>query len=72
MANAKNKYVLEGSHAEVERLQKQHLWFQSTLKNQIVFAPVDLKQPGFRVLDVGCADGMESLLYTRGRIIPMS
>ncbi|KAL2207617.1 S-adenosyl-L-methionine-dependent methyltransferase [Sarocladium strictum] len=57
MADINNKYVLEGSHGEVARLQKQHLWFQSSLNGQIVFAPLELQQAGLRVLDIGCADG---------------
>lgn len=66
MADINNKYVLEGSHGEVARLQKQHLWFQNSLNGQIVFAPLELQQPGLRVLDIGCADGETNLVKTNG------
>jgi hypothetical protein len=51
------KYPLGAIKSEAERLHKQHLWVQACLDNQIVFAPVDLKKPGLKILDVGCADG---------------
>ncbi|KAJ4244315.1 hypothetical protein NW757_010674 [Fusarium falciforme] len=52
------QYLLKESNREVERLQKQHAWFQRCLNNQIVFAPVDLNKEELKVLDVGCADGI--------------
>ena len=42
---------------EIERLQKQHAWIRNCLGGKIVFAPVDLKQEGLKVHDIGCADG---------------
>lgn len=57
MTEQKSTYVLAESLGEVERLQKQYAWFMDSLNNRIVFAPIDLKKPGLRVLDVGCADG---------------
>lgn len=42
---------------EVERLQKQHAWVQTCLKGKLVFAPVNLKTEGIKILDMGCADG---------------
>lgn len=54
---AEPQYLLKESNREVERLQKQHAWFQRCLNNQMVFAPVDLNKEELKVLDVGCADG---------------
>lgn len=51
------EYLLAHTGAELERLHKQHAWIQTSLKGRIVFAPVDLKKDGLKVLDVGCADG---------------
>jgi SAM-dependent methyltransferase len=51
------EYLLAHTGSELERLHKQHAWIQTCLKGQIVFAPVDLKKEGMKVLDVGCADG---------------
>jgi 2-polyprenyl-3-methyl-5-hydroxy-6-metoxy-1,4-benzoquinol methylase len=50
-------YLLAEVGDEVVRLQKQHAWIMRCLKDQIVFAPLDLKKEGLKVLDVGCADG---------------
>ena len=43
--------------SEVERLRKQYAWIQKCIDNKLAFAPVQLDKHGFRVLDVGCADG---------------
>ncbi|KAI8229048.1 hypothetical protein K4K55_007190 [Colletotrichum sp. SAR 10_96] len=51
------KYLLRETKREIERLRKQHQWFQGCLDNKIVFAPVDLSDPSLKVLDIGCADG---------------
>lgn len=48
---------------EIERLGKQHAWIRTCLDNKIAFAPVDLKKPDLKALDIGCADG-EALLWT--------
>ncbi|KAI8168764.1 Methyltransferase psoC [Colletotrichum sp. SAR 10_70] len=50
------EYLLRETKREIERLRKQHQWFQGCLDNKIVFAPVDLSDPSLKVLDVGCAD----------------
>lgn len=60
-ADEEPKYLLGDHGREVERLRKQHSWIQYCLKDQIVFAPIDLQKPGLKVLDVGCADGMVSI-----------
>jgi len=58
MAEKKNAaYPLAQMQREAERLRKQHAWVQACLNNQIVFAPIDIKKPELKVLDVGCADG---------------
>lgn len=51
------EYLLAETGNELERLRKQHAWIQTCVKGQIVFAPIDLKKDGLKVLDVGCADG---------------
>ncbi|KAJ0327389.1 hypothetical protein COL922a_013479, partial [Colletotrichum nupharicola] len=50
------EYLLRETNREIERLRKQHQWFQGCLNNKIVFAPVDLSDSSLKVLDVGCAD----------------
>ena len=57
MADENPEYLLGGTQSELERLQKQHAWLQMCLNKQIVFAPIDLKKSGLKVLDLGCADG---------------
>ncbi|CAI0643093.1 unnamed protein product [Colletotrichum noveboracense] len=52
------EYLLRETNREIERLRKQHQWFQGCLNNKIIFAPVDLSDPSLKVLDVGCADGI--------------
>ncbi|KAF4471370.1 methyltransferase [Fusarium albosuccineum] len=53
-----DKYLFNETNSEVERLRKQHAWFQRCLNDRIVFAPVPLDKEGLKVLDVGCADGI--------------
>ncbi|KAH8669167.1 S-adenosyl-L-methionine-dependent methyltransferase [Xylariales sp. PMI_506] len=51
------EYLLVRTEHELDRLRKQHRWLQLCNGGKIVFAPVDLKKQGLKVLDVGCADG---------------
>lgn len=51
------EYLFKDNKRELERLQKQHVWFMRCHENKIIFAPIGLKTPGLRILDVGCADG---------------
>lgn len=64
--NEDPKYLLGDSNQELERLRMQHVWVQSCLKGQIVFAPIDLHRDGLKVLDVGCADGKSSVHVQNG------
>lgn len=53
----KPEYLLGEVEREAERLNKQYDWVQFCLKSQIVFAPIDMKKPGLKAIDVGCAEG---------------
>ncbi|KAH8884134.1 S-adenosyl-L-methionine-dependent methyltransferase [Thozetella sp. PMI_491] len=53
-----HEYMLAGIATELERLGKQHRWMLKTCNGKLIFAPVDLKKDGLKVLDIGCADGM--------------
>ncbi|OLN96126.1 hypothetical protein CCHL11_03235 [Colletotrichum chlorophyti] len=67
-----NAYLAGVSDVQVEldRLRIQHCWIQTCLNERIAFAPVDLKKPGIKVLDVGCADG--TLLRDLRKQVPSS
>jgi 2-polyprenyl-3-methyl-5-hydroxy-6-metoxy-1,4-benzoquinol methylase len=52
--------ILGESISEIERLVLQHRWVQKCIDDRIVFAPVDLRKPDLKVLDVGCSNGMYS------------
>ncbi|KAK3312446.1 S-adenosyl-L-methionine-dependent methyltransferase [Apodospora peruviana] len=51
------EYLFALAESELKRLSMQHAWIQKCLDNQLIFAPVNLRKPGLKVLDVGCADG---------------
>jgi SAM-dependent methyltransferase len=59
-ANAPNhefNYFLPANNAEAERLIMQHTVLIDALDNRIVCAPLDLTEPGLKILDSGTADG---------------
>ncbi|GKT43486.1 methyltransferase psoC [Colletotrichum spaethianum] len=49
--------------AELTRLQVQHRWIQTSTKDKIAFAPIDLTKDGLKVLDIGCADAQGNIRY---------
>ncbi|KAK1674035.1 methyltransferase [Colletotrichum godetiae] len=69
---ADNQYLamVGDVQAELTRLQVQHHWIQMCLKDKIVFAPVDTKKDGIKILDMGCADG--TLLRDLQKQVPPS
>ncbi|KXH28432.1 methyltransferase [Colletotrichum salicis] len=64
---ADNQYLamVGDVQAELTRLQVQHRWIQMCLKDKIVFAPVDTKKDGIKILDMGCADGIPTSICTK-------
>jgi 2-polyprenyl-3-methyl-5-hydroxy-6-metoxy-1,4-benzoquinol methylase len=53
------EYILAETGREIERLHKQHAWLMVCTKGKMIWAPIDLKKEGLKVLDVGCADGAD-------------
>jgi len=50
------RYFLPRSLEEAKRMQNQHEWVKGC-SGGLVFAPLDIKAPGLRVLDAATADG---------------
>jgi hypothetical protein len=62
-----SNYLLDYDDSEKRRLQEQHELIKSYM-GQLILAPVDLTQPGLKVLDSGTFDGMISryiVFFTR-------
>ncbi|KAI1384529.1 S-adenosyl-L-methionine-dependent methyltransferase [Hypoxylon trugodes] len=57
-SHGEERYILEGHEGELQRLADQHDVLTYASDNKLVFAPVDFSQPGLRILDSGCADGL--------------
>ena len=53
-----------GHKAELERLANQHAYFKHALDGQLVQAPIDLSQPGLKILDCATADGKSCVILT--------
>jgi pseurotin biosynthesis methyltransferase len=50
-----------GHTSELQRLRDLHAVLKNALDGKLVQAPIDLSQPGKRILDSGTADGAFSL-----------
>ncbi|RMZ66221.1 Demethylmenaquinone methyltransferase [Pyrenophora seminiperda CCB06] len=50
-------YILEASPTETQRLRMQHDVIKDAMGGSLVTAPIDLSQPGLRILDSATADG---------------
>jgi hypothetical protein len=53
----KQEYFFARLAREIERLKAQHEWFKLRLDGKVVWAPIDLKDPNLKILDVGTANG---------------
>jgi hypothetical protein len=49
----------DGNRSEVQRLRDQHDTILNAMggEDSLILPPIDLKKPGLRILDSGCADG---------------
>ncbi|KAI0470480.1 methyltransferase SirN-like protein [Xylariaceae sp. FL0804] len=52
------EYLLPNRSRELERLAEQDAWITHEMHGQRILAPIDLTQPGLRILDSGTANGL--------------
>jgi hypothetical protein len=57
------KIDLGPDEQELLRVTIQHKILKAGYSNKLIQAPIDLSQPGFRILDSACADGRSNLIH---------
>ena len=51
------KIIRSPVEEEISRLTLQHSVVKAAANNRLLFAPIDLTQPGLKIIDSACADG---------------
>lgn len=64
-------YMLPHHAQEIERLNRQHRFMNTTTDGKLLVVPVINQQKSLRVLDSGAADGMNHY-YAKGNLIANS
>ena len=62
MASCK-KIDLGPDEQELLRVTTQHKILKAGYSNKLIQAPINLSQPGLRILDSACADGKSNTIY---------